>query len=1617
MAEATYEQVMTALRNADKAGDVEAATRLAKMARSFQSAPKKTSIMEDIGIGIEELGHSGKNALDLLAGAAARYAGATEDSDAIFAEMEARKKGWEKERSQHDQGFGGKVISGATGLVPAIVGGAVSGPMLAAGMLGGTNALSQATTNVQNGASVEGATVQAMGEGLMDTLSMNLPVGKGIKAGAAWGAGGNVASQLGADALGHLTMPTSAQEPYKPSLEKYGVSAAVGAVGGSAFGHMNRNGALDAPNAKPKPEDENPLQTKAELESRLTVLNNEENMLLHQLATTRKEHPKTGEENPTYKKYVDALARVREQRTIIEDGLGIKKPTEEVPTEGSETTQNRSQLDERPVTDESVLERERYNVEEPPMEEPTFKTREEAMQHAEELKRQQELKIQPDPELDALTKAFEEGTQGWTETTHLAPDTPAAVHDTFMSKLDSYRRLPDEHITAQIERRKNILENPRTSMETHSFVTRELEILHKIQGDRAAKKLNQHADAVELKDNQLANSMIAGMKQGIDNGGIRGGLEFIASNKNNRTLDNWGRYLGHLAQQLLDNPRLGLNRFTWDQQNPHLASYNNMNGEISMRPQDATPGYFLHEAVHHAVNRAIDLFQGGYLKDISMKSSVHHLDKLYQEVKSKHMNTLIKVLGKENASIATKNMREFVAYGLTDNGVQNALRKVNYNGFSAFSKFKERIANLLGLDKNAKTALDAMLEHGGRLIENSDGVAPKRNLGDDPVAAQMDKDVVKISTKGFSHVFTQTIPQMYGHLPFVKEAIKVVQAATKFKEALDSKILYGSEAGIAPAKGFFLKLSNTETGKGVVNAMYNMKNKEIVDVWDKLTEGMRKGDEIQGTITRNSAGWNEGQVKFAKALADGFEELYKSAHGTQKDLGFKHKIAWLQGYVLTSRTGDHYVNVNYKGVPLRAQAYLTKAEADHWIAKFKEQAPELTISYENKKNMDRDNLSEALAKIREEYNAKNGESFREYYDRKLDDIITQNSSIGGHTMQSNLLRGFTGDQAGLSAERRGELLREAIPRSIKQYTQNILSREVQKKTLDLHAEFDGKVPEKNKYIADFYIKSQVDRIAPDGSAREKVGEISQKVKENISAFFDEKAFGFTGRDKHASDRFFGLFSSAFYLANITMKPTIWLAQPLQSLMSVRGAFKNAESPSTVLDAMGQTIKALTLQNKNPDKEFLRFLDETVEEGTTLHPQMHNEFNDWKFGTNPNSKANVAKDVLTGQSISGLGDKFSRVASLTFFYHLHKLNGLSGEELKAKAKQDTTDNMVGYGAKNLPAIYREFGMAGEQASPLRTFAHAQAGNLMVDVRDAMSVFVKKWDDGKQRNALQKTAPLMMSAAMMMLMGGALSVPILAEYELLRLAGMSQGWWGDRWPSATDALLDYAPTWVQRGVLSGATGVDLDASMRYTSVLSQLADVERQGIMTFFPHLGWGANFISGSATIISDKLGKKHTAAEMEEAYKKAIPKGILTGVVDTSHHRNDDMTLMGPKGGAGVKRGTEEVVSRWLGTRSVREANDSAKLMENKRKAEIKAQDTQRAAQLFTAGHKEEAIKLWNKHRRTAEERVQAVQNQRELEQTEAIRRGVIGKSGTMSLEQQRNYQENNMRQYMENRK
>ena len=1102
-----------------------------------------------------------------------------------------------------------------------------------------------------------------------------------------------------------------------------------------------------------------------------------------------------------------------------------------------------------------------------------------------------------------------------------------------------------------------------------------------------------------LPDEAIASSMISG--------NIRGALTRIVDLGKADGSTGVSKGLGKLAETLLNNPLIGRGTTAVDPTLKFDAGYDNTSGTIYLKGADkASPINVLHEVVHSAVNKALTLYKEGKLTNFAQMQAARTITNLHQSLTTHtaFMDALGKALGSaDKAKIVMENTKEFVAHGTTDYRVQEVLQNHKLGGQTLFSKLGNAIKNALGLKGEERTAFDELMLYSQRMIELSDGTAPKQDGFSFNRIPRTPKQLAEAIQYGamhvFAHGFTQNMRQMMRNNPYFAKVEKFVSDANWSKEALDISTLFGE--GQKTKQGFFFKLAGPQSEKAIVPAMYDLKNTEIAAVHSGLMEGYRKGIPVEESI-KNNPNWTDKQVNFAKALSTGYKKLAEAAWRMYGKTGLPQGLAERVGYMLTTRTGEHHVTVSVMGIPIRKESYLTKAEAEYRKQHFAKDKT-VAVEYTHAKDVDG---SKSIFDLMESLHDVPQDQIHAHLTKKLEEMERMSTDIGGHQKHSTILAGFTGDQFGLSPERQGQLLRDAIPRAVKQYSQNIATREIRKQLTEFMIDHGHKLDKTTESLINFFVQSQVGKPYLEGGVRSAMHDLSTSIRELVSTGID-KTFGFNFRDKHAMDRFFGLFQNVFSVFNITMKPAIWIAQPLQALNSLRSAFKEGESPRQVSLAMGKTLQMLASGAKNADPEFLRGLQHVAEKHNTLHPQMINEYNDMHFGTNPNSIPNYIMDVVTGKRISAAGDKFSRFASYTFFYNLHQQSGLKGEALWKKAAQDATENMVAYGNKNLPAIYRETGLFGEQASPLATFTHAYLGNMIVDIKEFI-----------QKPSARTVAPVMITGLLATMLGGAISAPLLAEYELLRLAGIKMGWWGaTTLPSVRDWMNTHAPATISHGVLSTQTGIDMDASMRYTSLMQKIGDIESQGMLAFFPHLAWGSEAVKSAPTVAKAALGMDVNKAELDQALKKTMPKGWPTGVVDTVRNQDAAFTRTGAAGGALVERGTPEKVAPWIGSRSLAEAMSMEKhlqkqAMDKDRNALIKS-----AAQSFANNNMErfndQVQTLIRDHKMSdVNSVVSAVKTQIENENMPLLQRDYFGK-GQMSKTQREAFLRDDMAAFL----
>lgn len=1534
-----------------------------------QTKPQKrnTTVAEDLQIGLHNAAAPIVKWAGMVGGAVPSYLGKQDAADSVYKTMDETLKSMEDywvPKDAEQKTFAGKAI-GTIGTLPMQL---VSFPFSPADT--GKTLVDAGEDGSWNSAAQGGAMLDTLGNvagvALPGAIGGNLA--KKFVSGAAINAGQETFMKK---AIQNVAETEKGKAAFEPTWEGAGLAAITGGPMGMLTPSMNKT--VDTqPNPYNRKADTTEPQVEAkamtDVDNQIDVRRAEIKRIEEQLA--RQKDPVSEHAQSLHKDLLD-------ETTVLNKLLAFK---------GELTTQNTPRTGvEAPRIDDQL--RTEYSAREAEMEALQSEYRGLAKKGAVLSKAEKERLTSIEDRFSELSdyleqnaaKVFGEEPPAKTEDTVVTPEktefVPApdrfAVEDQILNK---------DYSTYSTDVLARVIENKNKKLTELAHID-DQDLLQRIAGERdhvqavLNKRLEQSSNS-NFDFNQVAGTKASWqfrepMLQALRERGIRGGLEVLAASKGDAAVTPYGKFIGELSQKLLDNPLVGGKGYVEDPNFPHDGGYHNISGYIHMKGDlTSSPHVFLHEVVHSAVNRALSLFDNGKLTDPKQVGAVRGIKNIYNSIRldPNKLAIIKRFMGEDNTKIAMENTREFVAYGMSDQKFQLALEKIKLEGAPAYSKLANAIKNLLGLNKNERTALDDVLHYGEKLTEMSDGLPPgfdvNKKLDYHRINTPQDAlaEIKSGSLKVFAHLFTQNLRQMMRNNPHFSAVEKQIAKAEAAKEYLIRDINHGLDAIKDWRKEgkYFYKTAGAEQSTALIPSMFDLKGTQIFNVYDTLMNGYRNSVDASETIKQNEGTWTPDEIKFAKAIDNGVNKLYEASIKMLASKGLDYtKLKQRIGYMLTSRVGDHAMQVRVNGILVRQQHFLTKAEAQHWAEVYKSQNKDsrVEVTTPEVSEIREGNATQSLKDFLDTLSTKKGKELEDFIDNTNAAMNEDNSNIGSHTLKSHIVGGYIGNQIGMSKQAMGEQLRTALPKMVDNYAQNIMSRSIQKDYLSYLIDNENKMDQTTKDLISFYTQTQIGQPFKEGSLSDTFRKGSNQVREAIDTFIDSNSKkGFHNRDKHAIDRFMGLFGNAFYISNILMKPSIWIAQPLQALNSTRSAFKEGETPRQVLSAFAETLVQLSvgkqyISKTNPELE--KAIYRASQETNVLHPQMINDYNDMKVGTNPNSFTNQAIDTISGKKISAWGDKGSRYASFLFFYNLHKRSGLGGDELIRVASRDATENMVAYGSKKLPAIYREMGIVGEQGATLATFAHTQLGNMVVDLKEFA-----------QKPSARTMAPMMMTAAVTMILGGAISLPILAEYELLRQLGVTLGWWTVKdWYNVSELIIDKAPRWASMGLLSDVTDIDMDASMRYTSLLNKLVDIEKTGLLAFSPHLAWGKEVVANTW----DAFSPNSTVPERDQALKKVLPKGVVSGVVD--QYRNDwdlftgegnPYTRTGSRGQGGVERDTAAKIAPFFGSQPTKQAMDMRKQLSGRERDKQAEALTEKAIQYFVHGDKERGNKAFD---------------------------------------------------------
>ena len=1031
----------------------------------------------------------------------------------------------------------------------------------------------------------------------------------------------------------------------------------------------------------------------------------------------------------------------------------------------------------------------------------------------------------------------------------------------------------------------------------------------------------------------------------IERGDILGGLKELASNT------AVAPYFRVLAQALSRKGFLGERKVTVD---PNLTNngkkvegLSRADGSISVK-EYTNPKVFVHETLHSVTRGALAKFREGLPLSGKASKAIKSLTNLYNFVNTPEHQTKFKEAliqagkteqqAEANVRSVFKNVDEFMAHGTGTEPFVNYLRTVAYKKTTGLSAMVKELGDFFGWKKEETTALQKLYEVTDKIIDASkkdDLVLSGKDLPDDvpsKITDNFDKRISQLGVKINGKLFTAQLRSIYSENPVVQKVDKILQTADRAMDSLVSSIFGGTSksADYNKSNKYFFTLKKLQSGDGLIPAILKNEYPDIHGVIKALQEGHDLGRSYEDTLAVNK--FNDNQRILAESLIRMASMLINAENTLRSSAGLR-KIPFRTGFFPAIRRGDHSVVISKNGVPFHAESFLSKAEADAFIKKNQGKAE---MSYVENKPGDN---TENVMKLFDDIQAALEEG------RSLDGLRGEYSQdqagVSTHAMRRTGMPGFIGTEIGLTPAQSGKRFADNIESYVREYAESIRKRQVMLGTDKVLAEHKD-TPNASK-VAEIMRDYSIGKT----SEPQWLKDMGTWWKEKIDKAIVRNPYHTGKLDVHAWDRMSGFLSHIFYASTLTMRPSIWIAQTLTYFNSLRGLGREDVSPIQAMAAVGESWVALA-RGKHVSPDLVKGIQYVSQHLNTFHPQLTNQLNRLSVGRNPESTANQILRILTGEKMSAGGDTVSRFMTWMTYYHVYERMGYKGKDLWTKAAEAADENMFVYSKSHQPALYRDLGIVGDQMSPLKTFAHGQLGLLVSDMRNFIN----------QPNA--KTAvPLALTAMMSVVFGGMISVPIVAEYELLRKLAVSMGMISEEdFPSVTKTLLE-KPEWLSHGLVSSSTGMDIGASMRYNSLVGNLVNAQN-GWAAMFPAAGFVGTVGVNTLQMAYKKATGDLTEGEKYAHMKKIVPKGpVWAGIDETvfkSHERSS--VPLGKRMESLTPQTDEAIWAARLGSRSLQEAKDSTKNLLNaegeKKRNELKA----RAVDLILEGKTERATEL-----------------------------------------------------------
>ena len=740
---------------------------------------------------------------------------------------------------------------------------------------------------------------------------------------------------------------------------------------------------------------------------------------------------------------------------------------------------------------------------------------------------------------------------------------------------------------------------------------------------------------------------------------------------------------------------------------------------------------------------------------------------------------------------------------------------------------------------------------------------------------------------------------------------------------LKNEILYGkvseeqfkADFGDKPLKLF--KLDKIKTSDSLLQAIEQVKFKDIAKMIEGFVDAYRDGVSPYQYVDKYFPNATPAQKNFVRVVDLAPKKMIESVNRDLSKRGLP-PVKEVPGYFPISNIGKYYVDHVANGQLLeRNFTFFSKKEAQAYADRLMSNDPRTTAHVgEREQDVDYKSIMDVLNEIID--SGKPAPAYAQYVKTQIE---TKASAVGKHKEHRSLIRGFSGERIG-NEEERGRNFAQGLVNWVNEYANSARVRKLMFDSSEYMsraeiAELIQKQPNANAVVKQFLDNElNVFGTKPLTKSINDFGSVFQDAANETSYMISGKHI-----PKDEIESAFNIMRRLGYNMNLTSAFVTWLSQAIAPLQAGRMLLKEGANPIEALAASYRGI-AKTFFKSLHDEDSMRGFMHVSQTLDTVHKTIHADLGGIDAASVNKSKLEKWYARLVGEKLTEGADTFSRVVSYNMAYEFLKNQGMSGKALWEEAGRVANENMIPMGRENLPTMYKEMGWFGTSVSPLKGFIHGQLSNLASDVKGTVQGtvdFAKNPNAQTLSKATQESLALIANVMSMMIMGGLLGLPALADYEYLRqLLVKSQYIDADTLPSWTKVAEQHS-TLVSRGLISGLTGIDMSASTRYQSIMKPFGDIA-QAPSWADASLPFSAtkNLIVGGIGIAKDVYGNVHDP-EAQKNWDKVLPRGIARGIKDDVYNQHG-FTQFGKRGEAMVERTPLERTAKYLGSSSVAES-------------------------------------------------------------------------------------------------